>query len=103
MQYNIVYDLKTERNINMKIKDGFILREVGSQTVVVAVGEQSKKFNGIINLNGTGKFMWEKLAKGCDEEKLIGDILKEYDVDEATAKKDVSDFVDKLRRADILE
>ena len=45
----------------MKIKDGFMLREVASQTMVVAIGEASKTFNGIIRLNPTGKFLWEKL------------------------------------------
>lgn len=43
----------------MKIKDGFMLRKVGGQYVVVAFGEASRSFNGIIRLNETGKFLWE--------------------------------------------
>ena len=41
----------------MKIKDGFMLRKVGGQNVVVAVGKASRDFNGIIRLNDTGKFL----------------------------------------------
>ena len=44
----------------MKIKDGFMLRKVGGQNVVVAVGKASRDFNGIIRLNDTGRFLWEK-------------------------------------------
>ena len=39
----------------MKIKNGFMLRKVGSQNVVVAVGTASKDFNGIIRLNDSGR------------------------------------------------
>lgn len=87
----------------MKIKDGFMLREVGNQTVVVAVGEASKSFNGIIRLNPTGKFLWEKLGTQTDGNALLSAMLDEYDIDEETAKKDIAAFVSKLKGAGILE
>ena len=43
----------------MKIKKGFVLRVVGGENVVVPVGEMSKVFHGMINLNDTGAFMWK--------------------------------------------
>ena len=43
----------------MKIKNGFIVREVGGENVVVPVGEMSKVFHGMINLNETGAFLWK--------------------------------------------
>ena len=55
----------------MKIKDGFMLRKVGGQNVVVAVGKASLEFNGIIRLNETGKFLWEQLKADITEEQLI--------------------------------
>lgn len=87
----------------MKIKDGFILRKVGGQNVVVAVGERSRNFNGIIRLNETGTFLWDILAGGSDEDGLTAALLEEYDVDEGSARNDVCAFVDKLRGADLLE
>ena len=47
----------------MKIKQGFILREVAGSYLVVAVGEAVKRFNGVINLNETGAFLWRLLEK----------------------------------------
>ncbi len=86
----------------MKIKDGFILREVAGSYLVVAVGAAVKQFNGMINLNETGAFLWRILEKGATEEKAVAELLKEYDVDEETAKADVKAFVSKLTEAGLL-
>ncbi len=87
----------------MKIKNGYLLRQVGSQNVVVAVGAQSRNFNGIIRLNDTGRFLWEKLQNDTNEDELKSQMLSEYDIDEATAAADIADFVATLRRADLIE
>ena len=86
----------------MKIKDGFILREVAGSYIVVAVGAAVKQFNGMINLNETGAFLWRILEKGATEEEAVAELLKEYDVDEETAKADVKAFVSKLTEAGLL-
>ena len=59
----------------MKIKDGFILREVAGSFVVVAVGKRAGEFNGVINLNQTSAFMWRMLEKGATSfwETINGD------------------------------
>ena len=41
----------------MKIKKGFVVRKVGGECVAVPVGEMSKNFHGMINLNGTGAIL----------------------------------------------
>lgn len=87
----------------MKIKKGFMLREVAGNYVVVAVGEASKKFNGVINLNESGAFLWKKLADGIEESELVKELLNEYEVSEEIANNDVKTFVKKLKEADILE
>lgn len=86
----------------MKIKNGFILRKVGGQNVVVAVGKASLEFNGIIRLNDTGKFLWEQMKGDITEEQLLNAMLNAYDIDRETAEKDISAFIDKLKGADLL-
>ena len=86
----------------MKIKDGFMLRKVGGQYVVVALGEASRSFNGIIRLNDTGKFLWEQLSADSTEEQLCAALLAEYDVAEQQAQSDVSDFTETLKKAALL-
>lgn len=87
----------------MKIKDGFILREVAGNFIVVAVGSAVKDFNGIINLNETGAFLWRMLEKGCDEQSLKKALLDEYDVEDAVAESDVKAFIAKLTEAGLLK
>ena len=79
----------------MKIKDGFILRSVAGQTVVLPTGEELD-LNMMITLNETGTFLWEHLQQETDQAALVAALLSEYDVDEATAAKAVEGFVKKL-------
>ena len=87
----------------MKIKDGFILREVLGKTVVVAVGKRVKEFNGIINLNSSSAFLWRALSEDLTEEELVEKLLSEYQVEEEVAKRDVAKFVEKLKEAKLIE
>lgn len=79
----------------MKIKDGFILRQVASQSVVLPVGDELN-LNLMITLNDTGAFLWEHLQAETDEDALVKVLLGEYDVDEDTARVSVRKFVEKL-------
>ena len=88
----------------MKIRDGFVVKELAGQYVVVALGQASKIFNGIIKLNDSAKFIWEKLAVGAEKEDVIHALLEEYEsVDRETAEKDFDKFVNELKGANILE
>ncbi len=87
----------------MKIKDGFILREVADSFIVVAVGEAVKAFNGVINLNQTGALLWKTLEKGAEEKDLVDALLNEYDVERELAEKDVKMFITKLTEAGLVK
>ena len=86
----------------MKIKEGYILRQVAGNSIVIAVGEEALNFNGIITINGAGAFLWEKLSFDVTKEELLSAMLSEYDIDEETAKKDISEFLEKLNSAGLL-
>lgn len=87
----------------IKIKSGFVVREIAGQSVVVALGAASKSFNGIIKLNETGRVMWDILAQGAEKDDVVNKILSEYDVDRATVEKDFDSFVTTLKENNILE
>lgn len=88
----------------MKIKEGFILRDVADKTFVVAVGELSKTFNGIITLNETGKFIWKLLESETTEEEIVEKLLLECeDAERTVVEKDVSKFIEQLKGDKILE
>lgn len=87
----------------MKIKSGFILRTVAGNNVVVAIGEQSKNFNGVIKLNESGLVLWNKLSAGADKAELVSALLDEYDITADIAENDVDRFVGVLRDAGAIE
>lgn len=87
----------------MKIKEDFILRKVADSYVVVPVNNMSLDFNGIINLNETGAFLFRLLQIGADREELLSKLLDEYEVTPQKAEKDIDLFIEKVKDADILE
>ncbi|MBO5415701.1 MAG: PqqD family protein [Clostridia bacterium] len=87
----------------MKIKSGFVVREVAGQSIVVALGEATKTFNGMIRLNETGRIIWDMLSAGSEKADIVKRITEEYDIDEQTVQADVDAFINTLQGANILE
>lgn len=87
----------------MKIKDGFILRQVADTYIVVAVGEEARKANVMVTLNETGGFLWGKLTDGATEDELVKAILDTYEIDEETARADVNAFIEKVSDSNLIE
>ena len=86
----------------MKVKEDYLLRNVAGSNIVVPVGDSCLDFGGVITLNEVGAFLWEKLQNETTEQQLAEALLGEYDVDEATAKADVAEYIEKLKGADLL-
>ncbi|MBE6677352.1 MAG: PqqD family protein [Ruminococcaceae bacterium] len=87
----------------MKIKQGFVLRELGESYIVVPTGDAKLQFNGMISFNGTGAFIWRSLEKGLDREETVAALTSTYEVDEVIAAADVDRFYGKLREACLVE
>lgn len=80
----------------MKIKAGFVVRKVGGECVVVPVGEMSKNFHGMINLNETGAFLWNFFTEEHTVDEGVAALLAEYEVEEEIARADVQAFVNTI-------
>ena len=85
----------------MKLKPGFILRQVAGENVVIPAGS-ALNLNLMITLNDTGAFLWKLLEQDTDEEAMTAALLAEYDVDEDSARAHVAAFVNKLKEQDFL-
>ena len=87
----------------MKSKERFVLKTIGDNHIVVPLGAQAVDFRCMITLNATGAFLWEKLSEEQTAQTLTKALLDEYDVDEATAQRDVDAFLKNLRENALLE
>jgi len=88
----------------MKIKKGFRLRSVCGENVVVAEGIENIDFSRIISMNDSAAYLWNNVQEtSFDVESLAKLLLEEYEVDEATARHDAGQIIDKWLEAGIIE
>lgn len=87
----------------MKIKEGFMLREIAGSWVVVPLGARVVEFNGLISLTETSALIWKMIEEGSTKEQILAKILSEYDVDEKTAKKDIDEFIQTATEKGLIE
>ena len=80
----------------MKIKDEFILRKVPGMNLVMPAGRNVKSFNGLLMLNDTGAFIFERLQTGSTPEETAQALTREYDVALDVASKDVQNTINVL-------
>lgn len=86
----------------MRLKDDFILHNTGEDFVIIATGEVTKNFNGIIKLNNMGGEIVGLLTTDISEEEIIKAIVEKYEVEYATAKEDIRNLLDSLRKAGVI-
>lgn len=87
----------------MKIKENFMLRKVADCYVVVPIGAAVADFNGMINLNEAGAFLWQLLENDTTEDDVVAAMLERYEVDEEVARNDVKKFIAQLNDANLLD
>lgn len=87
----------------MKIKEDYMYRKIAGQDIVIPVGKAGVNCDSLLTLKGIGAFIYQILSEGSTEEELVSKVLDTYDIDEVTARKDVSNFIDKLKSFDMLE
>ena len=81
----------------MKISEGYEIRQVGDEFVVITVGDATKTFNGMIKLNPTGVYIWNKIKEGIDSDHLVDALASEYNISRNVAKRDIDLFLDSLK------
>ncbi len=88
----------------MKIKKGFVLKDICGESIIVAEGKENIDFTKIISMNESSAFLWESVKnKDFDAETLKHRLCEEYDVDDATAEKDAKALLDSWIEAEIVE
>ncbi|SDY15597.1 PqqD family protein [Eubacterium barkeri] len=87
----------------MKIKPDFILTQLGGESIVVAAGEASTTFNGMIRLNPTAVCIWRCLEVGKSLEEVVDTVVDDFEVSKEQALLDVEGFIGELQEVTILE
>jgi serine protease inhibitor len=94
--------LLKEEQPDMYLKEGFILKNIVDEWIIMPKGNNIKNFEGAIVINEIAAFIWQKLEKPISREDLLQAVLDEYDIDEQTASSDLNELLDKLNGLEIL-
>lgn len=86
----------------MKIKQGYTLRGIADSFVVVPT-EDNLSLDGMVTLNESGAFLFNKMQEETTKEELLANMMSEYKIDEATAKADIEIFIERLQKTGIVE
>ena len=88
----------------MKISEGFVLKKVAGEYVIVPVGGNVADFSAMITINESGAFIWDMLKNQNQKiDDVANEICKEYNVDFDTAKSDVEEFINILSKNKVIE
>ena len=86
----------------MIIKKELIKREIAGDTILVPVGKAVYDSNGLFALNELGAFIWELLPRVETEEEICEAVLAEYEVTREEAAADIAEFMNALKKLEII-
>ena len=89
----------------MKLKKGFVLREVCGEKVIVGEGVETINFGKLISLNETAALLWKKAVELGDftVEQLADALTEEYVVSREQALNDVKTLTSNWEEAGLVE
>ena len=96
-------ELIKEARPEMKVKDGFTLRNVIGENILMPTGDNIGKFDGTVIFNDVSAFVWEKMQTPVSREDLLGAILGEFEVDKETAEKDLDALIEKFSSLGLID
>ena len=88
----------------MKIKDGFVLREMCGEHIVAGEGIEHINFNKLISLNSTAAVLGnEVIGKEFTAETMAERLIGRYGIDKELALKDSENLINAWVEAGIAE
>ena len=87
----------------MKAKEGFVLRHVVDEYILMPTGDNISRFNGTVLMNQVSAFVWEKLQNPISKADLLKTILDEFEVEKSVAAADLDALLATLKQYDVIE
>ena len=87
----------------MKLNSDFLIHNTGNGEMLIPVGEETKKFHGVIKLNETGSLIVHLLENdNLSMEELLNRLYAQYDGDKAVINQTVKEFINKLKEVNAI-
>ena len=88
----------------MKLNENFLIHQTETGEILIPVGEETKRFHGVIKLNATGAEIVHLIE---NDDLSLDDILNHFyeecpDDDQNLIKEGVTSFINKLREVNAI-
>ena len=88
----------------MKFKEGYKVREIAGENVIIKQGRFGADMTRVIALNATSLLLWQELQGRDFEVEDVAKVLTDnYEVEAATATADAAAWMEKLVEAGLAE
>ena len=88
----------------MKLVKGFVIKTVGGKCVAVATSDAASRFKGMIVLNDTARFIFDKLmTQDTTPDEIAKELAESFNITKEEAYPDVMNFITKLTELNILD
>ena len=87
----------------MKIKDGYILKDVAGAKIVIATGAQKFNFNGVMTFNSVGADVFNMLDGTNSVDDIVNKIAEDYGVSVERVATDVENLIKKMKEHNLLD
>ena len=88
----------------MKIKDGFVLRQMCGENIVAGEGLQHINFTKLLSLYASAAYLWKELAgKEFTQEEMAELLIARYGIDKQLAMTDSGNLMNAWIEAGVAE
>lgn len=87
----------------MGLSKNFILKKIGKDYTIIPINSNNVEYTSIFNTNETGAFIYGLLEKEKSFDEILEELKKEYNAPEDVLKKDLEEFINKLKERHIYE
>lgn len=87
----------------MKLHNGFITYSTGGEQIMVAAGNASAVFRGMVRSNETAAYIIDCLKEDISREELLNKLCARYDAPAELIDRDLERVLESLRRIGALD
>lgn len=86
-----------------RCREDLVTREIVGETIIVPISGELANLQKVFSLNPTGAFVWARLDGATRLEAIHDALTESFEVDREDAWEDLSELVDELREAALIE
>ena len=86
-----------------RTKDNIIARKIADETILVPIRGKLADMQRIFSLNPVAEFIWSHIEKEVPLQRILSDVIDEFDVEEDRAGQDFYELINALQNENLIE